>query len=151
RRRADRDRVAREAPPDQEVGGLHADPLVRDRDAALRRAADRAERELRPNPRYLVCEPARLPEGLPLRGLQRCSGESGRPARDRSHRRRRHRDPQRPLQDGGLMPTRVMGLTLRMAVLVLFGIFFVAPILWLVLAPTKSDHALVLSSPFTFG
>ena len=49
------------------------------------------------------------------------------------------------------MPTRVLGLSLRMAILVVFAIFFVAPILWLVLAPTKSDHALILDSPFTFG
>jgi multiple sugar transport system permease protein len=49
------------------------------------------------------------------------------------------------------MPTRVLGLSLRMAILVLFAIFFVAPILWLFLAPTKSDHALILDSPFTFG
>jgi multiple sugar transport system permease protein len=38
-----------------------------------------------------------------------------------------------------------------MAILLVFAIFFVAPILWLVLAPTKSDHALVTSSPFSFG
>ena len=49
------------------------------------------------------------------------------------------------------MPTRVLGLSVRMAILVVFAIFFVAPILWLVLAPTKSDHALILDSPFTFG
>jgi hypothetical protein len=44
------------------------------------------------------------------------------------------------------MPTRVLGLSVRMAILVVFAIFFVAPILWLVLAPTKSDHALILDS-----
>jgi multiple sugar transport system permease protein len=38
-----------------------------------------------------------------------------------------------------------------MAVLLVFAIFFIAPVLWLVLAPTKSDHALVTSSPFSFG
>jgi multiple sugar transport system permease protein len=32
-----------------------------------------------------------------------------------------------------------------------FAIFFIAPVLWLILAPTKSDHALVTSSPFSFG
>ena len=46
---------------------------------------------------------------------------------------------------------RIGGLTLRFAVLALFAIFFIAPVLWLVLAPTKSDHALVTSSPFSFG
>jgi multiple sugar transport system permease protein len=46
---------------------------------------------------------------------------------------------------------RVLGLSVRMAVLLVFAIFFIAPVLWLVLAPTKSDHALVTSSPFSFG
>ena len=39
----------------------------------------------------------------------------------------------------------------RVAVLAAFGVFFVAPLLWLVLAPTKSDHELVSRGPFTFG
>jgi len=49
------------------------------------------------------------------------------------------------------MVFRLLGLGARMAILLVFAIFFVAPILWLVLAPTKSDHALVTSSPFSFG
>ena len=49
------------------------------------------------------------------------------------------------------MGVRLLGLGARMAILLVFAIFFVAPILWLVLAPTKSDHALVTSSPFSFG
>ena len=49
------------------------------------------------------------------------------------------------------MGLRVLGLSVRMAVLLVFAIFFIAPVLWLVLAPTKSDHALVTSSPFSFG
>ncbi len=47
-----------------------------------------------------------------------------------------------------------MGLLLRgarVAVLAAFAVFFVAPIVWLVLAPTKSDRDLVSSGPFTFG
>ena len=40
---------------------------------------------------------------------------------------------------------------LRLAVLVAFAIFFVAPMVWLVLAPTKSDRDLVSRGPFTFG
>ena len=32
-----------------------------------------------------------------------------------------------------------------------FAVFFVAPVLWLILAPTKSDQALITSSPFSFG
>ena len=40
---------------------------------------------------------------------------------------------------------------LRFTVLVAFAIFFVAPMIWLVLAPTKSDRDLVSRGPFTFG
>ena len=46
---------------------------------------------------------------------------------------------------------RTLGLGARTAILLVFAIFFIAPVLWLVLAPTKSDHALVTSSPFSFG
>jgi multiple sugar transport system permease protein len=49
------------------------------------------------------------------------------------------------------MGIRLLGLGARMAILLVFAIFFIAPVLWLVLAPTKSDHALVTSSPFSFG
>jgi len=49
------------------------------------------------------------------------------------------------------MPVRVLGLTVRGAILLTFAIFFVAPIIWLILAPTKSDHGLITSSPFSFG
>jgi multiple sugar transport system permease protein len=41
--------------------------------------------------------------------------------------------------------------SLRLAVLTIFALFFFAPIVWLLLAPTKSDQALVNSSPFEFG
>jgi multiple sugar transport system permease protein len=40
---------------------------------------------------------------------------------------------------------------MRLAVLAAFAIFFVAPMVWLVLAPTKSDRDLVSRGPFTFG
>ena len=40
---------------------------------------------------------------------------------------------------------------LRLAVLAAFAVFFVAPMVWLVLAPTKSDRDLVSRGPFTFG
>jgi multiple sugar transport system permease protein len=49
------------------------------------------------------------------------------------------------------MGIRLLGLGARMAILVVFAIFFIAPVLWLILAPTKSDHALITSSPFSFG
>jgi multiple sugar transport system permease protein len=40
---------------------------------------------------------------------------------------------------------------LRLAILTVFAVFFVAPMLWLVLAPTKSNRDLVDRGPFTFG
>ncbi len=46
---------------------------------------------------------------------------------------------------------RIPALGLRLAILSAFAVFFAAPILWLILAPTKSDGALVSSSPFSFG
>jgi multiple sugar transport system permease protein len=49
------------------------------------------------------------------------------------------------------MYLRVAGYGARLALLLTFAVFFVAPILWLVLAPTKSDKALITSSPFAFG
>jgi multiple sugar transport system permease protein len=49
------------------------------------------------------------------------------------------------------MRIRVLGLGVRLAVLGVFAVFFVAPVLWLVLAPTKSDKALIANSPFSFG
>ena len=49
------------------------------------------------------------------------------------------------------MQTRVLGLSFRAAILTAFAIFFIAPILWLVLTPTKTDHAVITDSPFSFG
>jgi multiple sugar transport system permease protein len=49
------------------------------------------------------------------------------------------------------MQIRLVGLGVRLAILVTFAVFFIAPILWLVLAPTKTDRALISSSPFSFG
>ena len=49
------------------------------------------------------------------------------------------------------MGIRLLGLGMRTVILLVFAIFFIAPVLWLVLAPTKSDHALITSSPFSFG
>jgi len=46
---------------------------------------------------------------------------------------------------------RIAGLGVRIFILATFAVFFVAPILWLILAPTKSDKALITSSPFSFG
>jgi len=49
------------------------------------------------------------------------------------------------------MRLRVLGLGLRLAILVTFAVFFIGPVVWLILAPTKSDQALITSSPFSFG
>jgi multiple sugar transport system permease protein len=49
------------------------------------------------------------------------------------------------------MRIRAVGLGARLAILVTFAVFFVAPVLWLILAPTKSDKALITNSPFSFG
>jgi multiple sugar transport system permease protein len=46
---------------------------------------------------------------------------------------------------------RIAGLGFRLVVLAAFAVFFVAPIVWLILAPTKSDHGLVTGSPLSFG
>ena len=46
---------------------------------------------------------------------------------------------------------RVPALGVRLVILTSFAVFFAAPILWLILAPTKSDAALVAHSPFSFG
>jgi multiple sugar transport system permease protein len=49
------------------------------------------------------------------------------------------------------MRMRIPALGLRFVILAAFAVFFIAPVLWLVLAPTKGDNALVTSDPFSFG
>jgi multiple sugar transport system permease protein len=49
------------------------------------------------------------------------------------------------------MALRMLGLGVRLAILMTFAVFFIAPVIWLLLAPTKSDAALISSSPFSFG
>ncbi len=46
---------------------------------------------------------------------------------------------------------RLAARGIRLAILTAFAIFFVVPLIWLILAPTKSDEALVTSGPFGFG
>jgi multiple sugar transport system permease protein len=46
---------------------------------------------------------------------------------------------------------RLPALGLRFMILASFAVFFAAPILWLLLAPTKTDKALITSSPFSLG
>jgi multiple sugar transport system permease protein len=49
------------------------------------------------------------------------------------------------------MRLRLVGLGVRVGILATFAIFFIGPVVWLLLAPTKSDKALITSSPFSFG
>jgi multiple sugar transport system permease protein len=46
---------------------------------------------------------------------------------------------------------RIPALGLRFAILAAFAVFFMAPVVWLILAPTKSDQALISGGPFSFG
>ena len=46
---------------------------------------------------------------------------------------------------------RFLARGLRLAVLTIFAAFFIVPLIWLILAPTKSDEALVTSGSFAFG
>ena len=55
----------------------------------------------------------------------------------------------RIVDDGGL--GRIAARVLRIAILTAFALFFVVPVLWLILAPTKSDGALATHSPLSFG
>jgi multiple sugar transport system permease protein len=46
---------------------------------------------------------------------------------------------------------RIAARGLRLVILAAFAVFFMAPVIWLILAPTKSDHELVTESPLSFG
>ena len=46
---------------------------------------------------------------------------------------------------------RITALGARSLILITFAVFFIAPVIWLILAPTKSDAALITSNPFSFG
>jgi multiple sugar transport system permease protein len=48
-------------------------------------------------------------------------------------------------------PRHVVGHLLGLLALVAAGLFFVVPMVWLLLAPTKSDYDLVAHNPFSFG
>jgi multiple sugar transport system permease protein len=58
----------------------------------------------------------------------------------------------RPRGGPGMRRARVAtARSLLLVVFALFAAFFLIPVIWLVLAPTKTDNALVQSSPFAFG
>jgi multiple sugar transport system permease protein len=46
---------------------------------------------------------------------------------------------------------RLVTRGVRFGVLAAFAVFFIVPLVWLILAPTKSDEALVNEGPFAFG
>jgi len=48
-------------------------------------------------------------------------------------------------------PLKWAGTALWVSVLLLFAFFFLVPLFWLLLAPTKADDALVLRPPLSFG
>jgi multiple sugar transport system permease protein len=50
-----------------------------------------------------------------------------------------------------LTPAQWIGRALVTIVLLVFAAFFILPIVWLLLAPTKSNNQLLLESPFSFG
>jgi multiple sugar transport system permease protein len=52
---------------------------------------------------------------------------------------------------GALTPAQWIGRALVTIVLLVFAAFFILPIIWLLLAPTKSNNELLLNSPFSFG
>ena len=46
---------------------------------------------------------------------------------------------------------RRVALTVRAAVLLAFAVFFVVPVAWLVLAPTRTDYDLLTRNPLAVG
>ena len=51
----------------------------------------------------------------------------------------------------GATPRQWISRVLVVALIALFVIFFMVPIIWLLLAPTKSNNQLLLDGPFSFG
>ena len=51
----------------------------------------------------------------------------------------------------GFAPGRWMGRAVAFVVAGFFVIFFALPIVWLLLAPTKTARQLLLDNPFSFG
>jgi multiple sugar transport system permease protein len=50
-----------------------------------------------------------------------------------------------------MTPGQWMGRAVAILILMVFVLFFVVPLIWLVLAPTKTDRQLLLEAPFAFG
>ena len=52
---------------------------------------------------------------------------------------------------GAMTPGQWIGRALAILILVVFVLFFVVPLVWLVLAPAKTDRQLLLEAPFALG
>jgi multiple sugar transport system permease protein len=50
-----------------------------------------------------------------------------------------------------LSPAAWLGRAFAVLMLVVFALFFVVPLIWLLIAPTKTDRQLLLELPFAFG
>ncbi len=50
-----------------------------------------------------------------------------------------------------LTPAAWLGRVFAILVLLVFALFFVVPLIWLLIAPTKTDRQLLLEAPFAFG
>ena len=48
-------------------------------------------------------------------------------------------------------PAAWLGRAVAILLLVVFAAFFVVPIVWLLIAPTKTDRQMLLDAPFSFG
>eukprot|EP01035_Chromulina_nebulosa_P036391 gene36391-49014_t len=66
--------------------------------------------------------------------------------------------PHRPIYDQALALAKAtrgvdtpLGRVLAILLLIVFALFFVVPLIWLFLAPTKTDRQLLLDGPFSLG
>lgn len=50
-----------------------------------------------------------------------------------------------------LSPAAWLGRAFGVLILIVFALFFVVPLIWLLIAPTKTDRQLLLDAPFAFG
>ena len=144
--------AADQAATDSQVDRVHARPVVRRRHAALRRtirpghgvAGSRGQQ-------VLVTEPARLVRRVPVRAAttRRPRSRSTSSSSDSSSPRcSSGADASSSSTDG--VPQRYP-LRVILAILLAFAAFFFVPMVWLFLAPTKTDGQLLTRSPFAFG
>ena len=101
----------------------------------------------------LVAEPTRLVRRIPVRPVQRSRRDLGRPARDRPRRRGGAGLAQEDCSrsSDGVASSLRDSLRRSGRSCSFFTAFFFVPIIWLFLAPTKTDGQLLAESPFAFG